>query len=109
MAIDEDQLDTRAKQGPKQQFVDTYGSVRSVLLSTKSPYHGKRSFDVYLQGSYGNDTNAHGDSDVDIVICTSDTFGYDLSRLPQGQQDLYRRSSHPDVQSAFGAFRQEVI
>jgi hypothetical protein len=109
MAIEESQLDTWAKQGPKQQFVDTYGSVRTVLTSTSSPYHGKRSYDVHLQGSYGNDTNVYGDSDVDIVICTSDTFGYDLSHLPQEQQDLYRRSTSPDVQSAFVAFRDEVI
>jgi hypothetical protein len=109
MAISENQLDTWAKQAPKQQFVDTYGSIRTVLMSTNAPYHGKRAFEVHLQGSYGNETNVYGDSDVDIVVCTSDTFGYDLNDLAQNQQDLYRSSNGPNVQSACGPFKQEVI
>ncbi len=74
-----------------------------------SPYYGKRSFEVHLQGSYGNDTNVYGDSDVDVVACTSDTFGYDLDHLPLEQKTLYRNSNGADVQSACGPFKQEVI
>lgn len=109
MAIAEDQLDTWSKIGPSQQFVDTYNSIKLVLESSNAPYHGKRKFNVYLQGSYGNNTNVYGSGDVDIVACTSDTFGYDLSDLPQSQQDLYRASNGPNVQSACGPFKQEVV
>jgi hypothetical protein len=107
MPFSEDQLDIWAKQGPTQQFVDTYNSIRSVLVDQRSPFY-KRDFDVHLQGSYGNDTNIRGDSDVDVVICTADTYGYDLGHLPPDQKALYQQQN-VDVQTAFYGFKQEVI
>src|SRR5687767_10213884 len=107
--ISESQRETWAKQGPTQQFVDTYNSIKDVLNSSSSPYFGKRSFNVHLQGSYGNDTNVYGDSDVDVVICTSDTFGYDIDHLSLEQKGLFRNAIGPDVPSAWDPFRQEVI
>lgn len=107
MAIPESQLDTWAKQGPTPQFVDTYNTIRNTLLDSKSPYY-HRDFDVHLQGSYGNDTNVRGDSDVDIVIFTRDTFHYDIDHLPADQKQRYQQDMK-DVPSAGPSFKQEVI
>ncbi len=67
MAIAEKQLETWAKQGPTGQFTDTYQSVRGNLLDGSAPYPVK-DVEIFLQGSYGNDTNVFADSDVDIVL-----------------------------------------
>ena len=108
MTISEDQLDIWAKQGPTPQFVGTYNSIKDVLEDAKSPYHSKRKYEVHLQGSYRNDTNVYGDSDVDVVIWTSDTYHYDIDHLPTDQKALYQQNN-TDVPSAGPAFKQEVL
>ena len=107
MTISETQFDTWAQQGPTPQFVATYNTIKTTLLDSKSPYY-KRSFDVHLQGSYGNDTNIRGDSDVDIVIWTNDTFDYDLEHLPADEKAAFERD-YPSVPSAGPSFRSEVL
>lgn len=108
MSISESQLSTWAHLPSSKQFTDTYDSVKQVLNHKSAPY-ASRSFDIHLQGSYGNDTNVYGDSDVDIVLCTSDTFGYDLQHLTLEQKDQCQRLIGPNVESAFGPFKQQVI
>jgi hypothetical protein len=106
MAIPESQLDTWSKIGPKQQFIDTYNAIGSVLKSTAAPYHN-RSHDVFLQGSYGNDTNVYGDSDVDIVICSDASFQYDLDKLSQAEKDAFQRA-YPSAGAGMASFRDQV-
>ncbi len=108
MAFAETQLDTWANLPSSQQFTDTYAAIKNVLKSTSAPYYGSRSFDVHLQGSYKNDTNVYGTGDVDIVACSSDTFGYDIDDLPQDQQNLYRAGIAPGIVSACGPFKTEL-
>jgi tRNA nucleotidyltransferase (CCA-adding enzyme) len=54
--------------------------MKGVLEDSSAPYAGK-SYSVFLQGSYGNDTNIYADSDVDVVIATDAVFYSDLDRL----------------------------
>ena len=61
-----------------------------------------------MQGSYGNDTNVRGDSDVDVVIYTKDTYHYDIDHLPADQKQRYQQENK-DVPSAGPSFKQEVI
>jgi hypothetical protein len=68
MAIPEAQLQTWSHQGSKVQSATTYDAVRTVLNDSKAPYY-KHTYRIFLQGSYGNDTNIYSDSDVDIVMC----------------------------------------
>ena len=35
-------------------------------------------YDIYLQGSYQNDTNISGDSDVDVMLELKSTFYHDM-------------------------------
>jgi hypothetical protein len=108
MAISETQLSTWAHLPSSKQFTDTYDSIKHVLNHKDAPFVS-RSYDIHLQGSYGNDTNVYGDSDVDVVICTSDTFGYDLQHLTLEQKAQCQRLIGQNVESAFCPFKQQVI
>jgi hypothetical protein len=78
--IAESQLEIWASQGPTPQFTETYDRIRSNLLDSGAPYPLADTV-VFLQGSYKNDTNVYGDSDVDIVLCHIGAFYKDLNRL----------------------------
>ena len=107
MTIAESQLDIWAKQGPTQQFTDTYGTVKRVLEDKNAPY-SSRSFDpVYLQGSYGNDTNVYADSDVDLVISSDASFNYDISRLADAEKAAFQRD-HSGSGLSTDSFQQDV-
>lgn len=88
MPIPEKQLETWSHQGPTQQFTSTYQSIRNVLLDVNSPY-AARGRSVFLQGSYKNDTNVYGDSDVDIVISTDVVYYSDISNLSDDDKQNY--------------------
>src|ERR1043166_7380095 len=88
MAIPESQLDTWASQGSVTQSKNTYAIVRNALLDSKALY-AEKSFDVFLQGSYGNDTNIYSESDVDVVIRLDSIMRSDLASLPSEQQTAY--------------------
>ena len=77
MAIPEAQLDTWSHQGSVTQSSGTYQTMRNALIAPTAPYAG-RAYDVFLQGSYGNDTNIYAESDVDTVIRLDAIFGYGL-------------------------------
>jgi hypothetical protein len=106
MAIAETQLSTWANLPSSKLHKDTYASIRDVLLDKNAPYHN-RSHEAYLQGSYGNDTNVYGDSDVDIVICSDASFSYDISPLTQSEQDAFRRD-HSGGGLSTQSFQQDV-
>ncbi|HOK94963.1 MAG TPA: nucleotidyltransferase [Anaerohalosphaeraceae bacterium] len=80
MAIPESQLETWAKQGAITTAKSTADSVKNALNSYNNWPNGI-DFEVYLQGSYKNDTNIRGDSDVDIVAQLNSTFYSNLSVL----------------------------
>jgi hypothetical protein len=106
MAISEAQLVTWANLPSSKQHRDTYGSISAVLLDKNAPY-ASLSKQVYLQGSYGNDTNVHGDSDVDIVVCSLASFDYDLSRLSPPEKAAFQRD-YPGTGHSTQSFQQSV-
>lgn len=91
MGIPESQLDTWSGQGSITNSAATYNAIRSVLTSSDAAY-AARGFKVFLQGSYGNDTNIYAESDVDIVIQLTDTWHQDVSSLTEQQQNLYNQA-----------------
>jgi hypothetical protein len=88
MAIPESQLETWSHQGSMAQSSVTYQRIKSVLETVGTPYAGK-DYNVFLQGSYGNDTNVFGESDVDVVVRLDACWQSDLSRLKQPEKDAY--------------------
>jgi hypothetical protein len=93
MPIPEDQLDTWSHQGAIQGSSATYNAVKTVLESSNSPYADK-DYEVFLQGSYGNDTNIYAESDVDIIIKLNEAFGSDLSLLREDEKSSWRNTFH---------------
>lgn len=88
MAIPNSQLETWSKQGSITQSASTYASVKSALESPSSLYKD-RSFEVFLQGSYGNDTNIYAESDVDVVIKLDSVFRGDIDSLSDADKQSY--------------------
>ena len=106
MAISESQLETWSSQGSIQQSAATYKTMSGVLNDTGSPYYPK-SFETFLQGSYGNDTNVWADSDVDIVIRLSSIFYSDISNLSPADKANYESKRSPSEYS-LDKFKGEV-
>ncbi len=78
MTIPESQLETWAHQGAITTAKATHESIRNALDSYEWP--DGVNFKVYLQGSYKNNTNIRGDSDVDVVAQLNSTFCSNLSK-----------------------------
>lgn len=91
MPIPESQLDTWSHQGSVTQSSNTYNTIKNILEASTTPYAGK-SYNVFLQGSYGNDTNIYAESDVDIVIRLDDCFHSDLDDLPEEDKAAYKNA-----------------
>lgn len=107
MAIPEAQLDTWAKQGSVEQSRATYATMRNVLNESAAPY-SSRSFDIFLQGSYGNDTNIYADSDVDVVMMLTSVYYDDLDQLPDHDKTAYKAAFSPASYS-YTQFKAEVL
>jgi hypothetical protein len=107
VAIPEAQLKTWTGLGSVAQSRDTYATIKGVLENSNSPYHS-RSFDTFLQGSYGNDTNVFGDSDVDIVIRQKSLFYYNLDALGEAEKSEFRRVHPSNAEYTLQHFKGEV-
>jgi hypothetical protein len=107
--IPEDQLDTWTSLGAAQQSAATYQTIKRALESDASPY-ASRQYNVFLQGSYGNDTNVWRDSDVDIVIrLHTGTFYYDVSKLQPGERAIFEREYPSAAEYTLDPFKRDVI
>jgi predicted nucleotidyltransferase len=107
MPVPESQLETWSHQGAVATAKSTHESIRNALNATASPIRGKN-FEVYLQGSYKNDTNIRGDSDVDVVVQLNSAWGRDLSALTDDQKRLYQ-ATYPNATYLWQHFREDVL
>ena len=107
MPIPDEQLQVWSHQGSIAQSRDTYNAVKRVLEAAGTPYAG-HAYSVFLQGSYGNDTNIYAESDVDIVIALNSTFHRDLEALPQDQKDAYLLA-YEDATYTYAEFKRDVL
>ena len=94
MAIPEDQLETWSHQGSITQSSDTYAPVKNALEASDTKFAGK-AFKVFLQGSYGNNTNIYAESDVDVVIRLDEIYYFDVSKLNAQHLQNFNASSVP--------------
>jgi hypothetical protein len=106
VGIPETQLDTWSHQGSVTQSKNTYATIRKALERDDAAYAG-REFEIFLQGSYGNDTNIYAESDVDVVIQLNSTFKHDLEALSKSEQDAFR-AAHSDAAYGQSEFRKDV-
>lgn len=108
MGIPENQLDTWAKQGSVTQSQQTYATVRTCLETVDAPYKDQ-SYSIFLQGSYGNDTNIYADSDVDVVISTSSIYYWDDSELSAEQKAAFHAATGSGGGYTYNQFKADVI
>lgn len=108
MAIPEAQLDTWSNRGAAVGSAETYQQIKSVLEDTDAPY-AARQFEVFLQGSYGNQTNIYSESDVDIVIHLLSSFIYDTNLLPMEQKALVPTTMGGGITYGVDQFKREVF
>ena len=107
MAIPESQLETWSHQGSITQSSNTYNSIKNVLEASTTPYAGMN-FKVFLQGSYGNDTNIFAESDVDIVIRLDDCFCSDLDNLSEVEKTAHKQA-FIDATYTHTEFKRDVL
>lgn len=107
MAIPLAQLDTWSSQGSITQSKNTYATIKTALEDSKAEYQN-RNFKIFLQGSYGNDTNIYAESDVDVVIRYDGAFYHDINTRPASEQAAFN-SAYPNAGTyAYADFKRHV-
>src|SRR5262249_11191508 len=86
---------------------DTYATVKNALEAKNTKYADK-AYEVFLQGSYGNDTNIYAESDVDVVIRLDDLYYYDISELNATDKQIFN-SSLSKVTYDLSEFKTDAI
>lgn len=101
MPIPESQLETWSDIGAVRTAQQTHESVRNALKAYDWPSDVQ--YEVYLQGSYKNNTNIRGDSDVDIVVQLNSTFLTNLS------EDWKRHFGFTSATYGWKEFRSDTL
>jgi hypothetical protein len=108
MPIAESQLETWSKQGVPGPSRDTYAAVMKILEDKAAPYADKNP-DIFLQGSYGNDTNVARDSDVDVVAFISTTFAHDALTLAPNQYQAFEKTYVGTASYSYQQYKKDVL
>jgi hypothetical protein len=107
MAIPESQLESWSHQGSVTQSSRTYATIKNALETSGTGYANKNT-EIFLQGSYGNDTNIFAESDVDVVIRLDSTFHFDAQKLEPEEFRAFDNHYAAGTYS-FGDFKTDVI
>ncbi|MBA2526603.1 MAG: nucleotidyltransferase [Pyrinomonadaceae bacterium] len=107
MAIPESQLETWSHQGSITQSCATYATVKRSLEASDTKYADK-SYEVFLQGSYGNDTNIYDESDVDVVIRLNSVYYYDISALTPAELAAFNAAFSPGTYP-YATYKADVV
>ena len=104
--ISEEQLETWEKRGPQESSKNTYNRIKNLLESHDDLK--KYQFNIFLQGSYGNNMNIYGNSDVDIIVCLTSMFTRDISKLSSTEEKEYLKNfSTSEIK--LSVFKNDVI
>lgn len=107
MSIPENQLETWSHQGSVTQSASTYATIKRALEDSNVRYVD-RNFSIFLQGSYGNDTNIYAESDVDIVIRYEGAFFHDFTDLALEQKSAFHSSFPDSATYPYESFKNHV-
>ena len=103
VAIPESTLSKWSHHGSQDGSKRTHETIRKALKFHAWP--DGMTYDFQLQGSYKNDTNIRGDSDVDVILKFNQAFYYNASALSEKEQtDLERM---PPAKYSWDEFRYE--
>lgn len=101
MAIPESQLETWSHQGSVTNSAATGNSIKTALEQYKG-FPAGTTFETYLQGSYKNDTNVFGESDVDVVVELTSSF---YNNLTEEQKAVFKFTK---TEYGYFKFRDDV-
>lgn len=101
MTISESQLEIWSNQGATILAQNTHHSIRNALENYQ--WSSNVDYTSYLQGSYRNSTNIHGDSDVDLVVELTSVFYSNLTAEEKLQLGM------TPANYTWYSFRQDVI
>jgi len=101
------QLKTWSGQGAIATSRDTYATIRAALEDASAKYTS-RNFKIFLQGSYGNDTNIWAESDVDVVIRYDGAFFHDINKRPIDEQTAFHEAFPHNGTYPYNDFKQHV-
>lgn len=107
MTIPLSQLQTWSSQGSVTQSKNTYATVKAALEDGNATYKD-RNFKVFLQGSYGNDTNIYAESDVDVVIRYDGAFYHDINQRPADEQAAFNAAYPGEGTYSYNDFKEHV-
>jgi hypothetical protein len=107
MTIPLSQLQTWSGQGSVTQSKNTYATVKAALEDGNAAYTD-RNFKVFLQGSYGNDTNIYAESDVDVVIRHDGAFFHDITERPADEQAAFNTAYPKNGTYSYKDFKEHV-
>lgn len=108
MAIPKLTLETWSNQGATATPKALREKIEKKLTGENSTIQNKSQLDIYLQGSYRNNTNIYGNSDVDVVVQHDATFFSDVSDLDTYEKSLYK-SAFSNASYTWDNFKNEVI
>jgi len=108
VAIPNSQLETWSNQGATATPKALRERIEGVLRGEYSLITNKNSLSIYLQGSYRNSTNIYGNSDVDIIVETSNVFYGDASGLSDEKKQIYDSLRSPS-QYTWAIYKKEVL
>ena len=106
MSIPEPQLTRWSHHGAQDSSNRTHEAIRRVLAAYRCPIG--MTYDFYLQGSYRNDKNFRGDSDVDVVLELTSAFHHDADSLSQYERGVLASSFQPATYD-WNDFRRETL
>ncbi len=107
MTIPLAQLNTWAGQGATVTSASTYATIKGALEDANAKYK-YRTLKPFLQGSYGNDTNIHAESDVDVVMLYEGSFFHDIDKRPADEQAAFHAAYTVNGDYAYKDFKEHV-
>jgi hypothetical protein len=108
MTIPLSQLNTWSGQGATVTSASTYATIKAALEAADAKYPDRK-FNVFLQGSYGNDTNIWAESDVDVVIRYHGAFYDDIEERPADEQAAFHAAFPVKYKYVYKDFNAHVI
>ena len=105
MAIPKSKLSQWSNHGTQVGSKRTHRAIRKALESHAWP--DGMTYDFRLQGSYSNDTNIRGDSDVDVILKFNHAFWYNADALSAEDQAILNRL--PPAAYSWADFRREAF
>lgn len=106
MPIPDDVLEQWSRQGSTAPAKESHSEVRDAL--SRFTFPGSHRPDAFLQGSYANDTNIHGESDVDLVVHIDSVFIADTQYLTAIGKAQFNQQ-FPDSEYSWADFKRDVI